>query len=154
MPQNAIFQRTHDLLISKKQKTKKKKQLCIRFPRYCFAFATVVAVVLLRNSSSIVIHIVKRRLLRNRPGSDTATSRDFLRERLQLLQLLNNKRPLCLPSFVSFPSTNHLVVSVDQNQNRTVTFASPASVCPLSSPNTASLPLADTGHLYRQQTAS
>ena len=68
--------------------------------------------------------------------------------------VLTNQRPLYLPSFVSFPSTNHLVVSADQNQNRTVTFASPVSVCPLPSPNTASLTLANTGHLYRQQTAS
>ena len=41
---------------------------------YCF---TVLG------STSIVIHSVKQRLLRNRPGSDAATSRDFLRERLQ-----------------------------------------------------------------------
>ena len=34
-------------------------------------------------STSIVIHSVKQRLLRNRPGSDAGTSRDFLRERLQ-----------------------------------------------------------------------
>ena len=34
-------------------------------------------------STSIVIHSVNQRLLRNRPGSDAATSRDFLGERLQ-----------------------------------------------------------------------
>ena len=34
-------------------------------------------------STFILIHSVKQRLLRNRPGSDAATSRDFLRERLQ-----------------------------------------------------------------------
>ena len=31
----------------------------------------------------IVMHSVKQRLLRNWPGSDVATSRNFLRERLQ-----------------------------------------------------------------------
>ena len=41
---------------------------------YCFAILV---------STSIVIHSVKQRLLRNRPGSDAANSRDFLRERLQ-----------------------------------------------------------------------
>ena len=41
---------------------------------YCFAIL---------GSASIVIHSVKQRLLRNRPGSDAATSRDFLRKRLQ-----------------------------------------------------------------------
>ena len=57
----------------------------IPFPRYClqlqqwwylYCFAII-------GSTSIVIHSVKQRLLRNRPGSDAATSRDFLRERLQ-----------------------------------------------------------------------
>ena len=43
----------------------------------------LVAFILLRNSRFNFIHSVKQRLLRNRPGSDTATSRDFLRERLQ-----------------------------------------------------------------------
>ena len=65
-----------------------KKNLCIRFPRYCFAFATVVAVALLRNSSSIVIHIVKRRLLRNRSGSvlrplATSCAKDYKAHSLQ-----------------------------------------------------------------------
>ena len=41
---------------------------------YCFAIL---------GSTSIVIHSVKQHLLRNQPGSDAATSRDFLRERLQ-----------------------------------------------------------------------
>ena len=41
---------------------------------YCFTFL---------GSTSIVIHSMKQRLLRNQPGSDAATSRDFLRERLQ-----------------------------------------------------------------------
>ena len=38
---------------------------------YCFAIL---------GSTSIVIHSVKQRLLRNRPGSDAATSRDFLQD--------------------------------------------------------------------------
>ena len=41
---------------------------------YCFAIL---------GSTSTVIHSVKQRLLRNRPGSDAATSRDFMRDRLQ-----------------------------------------------------------------------
>ena len=41
---------------------------------YCFAILS---------STCMVTHSVKQRLLRNRPGSDAATSRDFLRERLQ-----------------------------------------------------------------------
>jgi len=41
---------------------------------YCFAIL---------GSKSIVIHSMKQHLLRNRPGSDAATSRDFLRERLR-----------------------------------------------------------------------
>ena len=41
---------------------------------YCFAIL---------GSTSIVIYSVKQCLLRNRPGSDAATSRDFLHERLQ-----------------------------------------------------------------------
>ena len=51
-----------------------------------FATATVVAFLCcfaILGSASIVIHSVKQRLLRNRPGSDAATSCDFLRERLQ-----------------------------------------------------------------------
>ena len=41
---------------------------------YCFAIL---------GSASIIIHSMKQRLLTNWPGSDAATSRDFLRERLQ-----------------------------------------------------------------------
>ena len=41
---------------------------------YCFAIL---------GSTSIVTHSVKQHLLRNRPGSDAATSRDFLHESLQ-----------------------------------------------------------------------
>ena len=51
-----------------------------------FATATVLAFVLLPNSRfnfHCYIHSVKQRLLRNRPGSEAATSRDFLREKLQ-----------------------------------------------------------------------
>ena len=50
-----------------------------------FATATVVAFdsFAILGSTSIVIHSVKQRLLRNQPGSDAATSRDFLSERLQ-----------------------------------------------------------------------
>ena len=40
---------------------------------YCFAIL---------GSASIVINSVKQHLLRNQPGSDAATSHDFLRERL------------------------------------------------------------------------
>ena len=50
-----------------------------------FAAATVVAFVLLCNSR-FNFHCytqLKQRLLRNQLGSDAATSRDFLRERLQ-----------------------------------------------------------------------
>ena len=78
--------RTRDLLVS--QKTMQRHFFCHApspFPGnfwklqqwwhlHCFAII---------GSTSIVIHSVKQRLLRNRPGSDAATSRDFLRERLQ-----------------------------------------------------------------------
>ena len=41
------------------------------------------AKLLILGSTSIVIHSVKQRLLRNRPGSDAVTSRECLRKRLQ-----------------------------------------------------------------------
>ena len=82
MLQNAFSPRTRDLLVS--QKTTQRHFFSppsISFSRqflqlqqwwhlHCFAIL---------GSASIVIHSVKQRLLRNRPGSDAATSRDFLR---------------------------------------------------------------------------
>ena len=85
MPQNAFYPQNRSLLVN--QKTMQIHFFPTLHPLspVIFATATVVAFVLFRNSSStsIVIHSVKQRLLRNRPGSDTAISRDFLRERLQ-----------------------------------------------------------------------
>ena len=78
--------RTRDLLVSQKQQHKDTfLPPSIPLPRYflqlqqwwhlyCFAIL---------GSTSTVIHSVKQSLLRNRPGSDAATSRDFLREILQ-----------------------------------------------------------------------
>ena len=88
MPQNAFFFFFYELAIfwSPKNDTRTFfSPSSIHFPRYflqlqqwwhlyCFAIL---------DSTSIVIHSVKQRLLRNWPGSDAATSRDFLRERLQ-----------------------------------------------------------------------
>ena len=45
-----------------------------RWHLYCFAIL---------GSTSIVTHSVKQCLLKNHPGSDAATSRDFLHKRLQ-----------------------------------------------------------------------
>ena len=80
MPQNAFFSQNCNLLVS--QKTMQRHFFSTLHPLspVIFATATVVAFVLLRNS---VIHNMKQRLLRNRPGSDAATSHNFLRERLQ-----------------------------------------------------------------------
>ena len=46
-------------------------------------------------STSTVIHSVKQRLLRNRPGNDAATSCDFLRERLRraITITITHKKP-------------------------------------------------------------
>ena len=85
MPQNAFFPQIRDLLDSQKLTQRQFFPPSIPFPQqflqlqqwwhlYCFAILGL---------TSIVIHSVKQRLLRNRPGSDAATSRDFLRERLQ-----------------------------------------------------------------------
>ena len=87
VPQNTFFQRTRNLLVSPPKKKSKYPffppstpfpghffQLQQWWHLYCFAIL---------GSTSIVIHSVKQRLHRNRPGSDAGTSRDFLRERLQ-----------------------------------------------------------------------
>ena len=84
MPQNAFFDEIAIFLSAKKTTRRHFFSPSFPFPRYflqlqqwwllyCFAIL---------GSISIVIHSVKQRLLRNRPGSDAATSRDFLRERL------------------------------------------------------------------------
>ena len=82
MPQNKKIPRTRDFLFS--PKTTKIHFFSTLHPHSCviFATATAVAFVLLRNSR-FNFHSVKQRLLRNRPGSDAATSRDFLHESLQ-----------------------------------------------------------------------
>ena len=50
MSQNTFFPRTHDLLVSQKTNTKKKKSTLHPLSPVIFATATVVAFVLLRNS--------------------------------------------------------------------------------------------------------
>ena len=86
MPQNAFFLRTHDLLVSKKPMQRHFFPTLHPLSTVIFATATVLVFVLLRDSRfnfHCYIHSVKQRLLKNRPGSDTATSRDFLRERFK-----------------------------------------------------------------------
>ena len=85
MPQNAFFPQNRDLHVSQTTMQRPFFPLSITFLHYflqlqqwwhlyCFAIL---------HSTSIVIHSVKQCLLRNRPGSDAATSCDFLHERLQ-----------------------------------------------------------------------
>ena len=91
MPQNAFFFLSlslHEIAIFWSAKNDAKTLFSppsISFPRnflqlqklwhlYCFAILC---------STSVVIHSMKQRLVRNRPGSDAATSCDFLRERLR-----------------------------------------------------------------------
>ena len=89
-PKTQFFLRTRDLLVHGQPKNEAKTLLLffqpsITFPRkflqlqqywhlYCFAIL---------GSTFTVVHSVKQRLLRNQPGSDAATSCDFLPERLQ-----------------------------------------------------------------------
>ena len=78
MPQNVNFSRTHDLLVG--QKMTRFLHPPSPFPSkqwwhlYCIA---------IHGLAFIVIHSVTQRLLRNRPGSNTVTSHNFLCERLQ-----------------------------------------------------------------------
>ena len=84
-PQNTFFPQTRDLLVSQKMMQRHFLSTLHPLSQVIFATATVVAFVPLHNSSStsIVIHSVKQRQLRYQPGSDTVTSCNFLRERLQ-----------------------------------------------------------------------
>ena len=84
-PKCLFCPRTQDLLVSQKSTQRHFFPTLPPLSPVIFGTATVVAFVLLRilGSASIVIHSVKQRLLRNRPGSDAATSSDLLRERLQ-----------------------------------------------------------------------
>ena len=92
MPQNAFFFSDEVAIFWSAKKKKKKRHKDTIFPTHHPLFPVisasetiVVEFVLLRNSSSVsvVIHSVKPRLLKNRPGSDALTSRDILRERFQ-----------------------------------------------------------------------
>ena len=91
MHQNAYFSGTHDLLVSQKVMQRHFFSTLHPLSPVIFATATVVAFVLLRNSTSIVIHSMKQRLLRNQSGSDTVTSCDILRKRLQRALICANQ---------------------------------------------------------------
>ena len=91
MPQNAFLPWTHDLLVSKTTTQRHFFSTLHPLSPVIFATATVVAFVLLRNSTSIVIHSMKQRLLRNQSGSDTVTSCDILRKRLQRALICANQ---------------------------------------------------------------
>ena len=82
-PKMHFFPWIRDLLVS--QKTTQRHFFPLSIPWYflqlqqwwhLYWFAIL-------GSTSIVTHSVKQRLLRNQPGSDAATSCDFLRKRLQ-----------------------------------------------------------------------
>ena len=102
-PKRIFFPRTRDLLVS--QKTTQKhffSTLNPLFPvflqqqqwwhLYCFAII---------GSTSIVIHSAKQRLLRNRPGSDAATSRD-----ISVARKITKGIHSCKPASLNRPSTD------------------------------------------------
>ena len=66
---NAFFLRTRGLPVSKKTRLRHFFSTLHPLSTVIFATATVLAFGMLRDSTSIVIHNVKQRLLRNRPGS-------------------------------------------------------------------------------------
>ena len=85
MPQNAFFPQNRDLLVSQKSTQRKKKSTLHSLSPVIFATTTVMAFVLPRNSR-FNFHCCtqcERSLLRNRPGSDAATSCEFMHKRLQ-----------------------------------------------------------------------
>ena len=84
MPQNIFFPRTRDLLVSQKTTKRHFFPPLIPFPLYflqlqqwwqLYSFAVL-------DSASIVIHSVKQRLLRNRPGSDPRDLSRLLAQRI------------------------------------------------------------------------
>ena len=94
MPQNAFFLRTRDLLVSQKNDGK-----TLFFPTLhplstvIFATATVLAFVLLRNSRFNFHYYTQRAATPTQKSARkcAATSRDFLRERLQSAFSLANQ---------------------------------------------------------------
>ena len=80
MPQNDMF--FHELAIFWSAK-KQCKDTLHPLSLVIFATATVVAFILLRNSRFNFHCYTQQHLLRNLPRSDAATTRNFLRERLQ-----------------------------------------------------------------------
>ena len=98
MPQNAFFLRTHDLLVSQKNDAKTLFSPTLH-PLYTviFATATVLAFVLLRNSRFNFHRYTQREATPTQKSARkcAATSRDFLRERLQsAFTLANQLRPI------------------------------------------------------------
>ena len=111
MPQNAFSPRTRDLLVS--QKTKQKHFFPTLHPLSPLIFATACthththtrtrthARFAILGSTSIVIHSVKQRLLRNRPGSAlrpfaTSCAKDYKGQ--SLVQTSFTEPPICLQS--------------------------------------------------------
>ena len=93
MPQNAFFLRTRDLLVS--QKTTQRHFFSTLHPlsTVIFATATVLAVVLLRDSRFNFHCYTQREATATHKSARkyAATSRDFLRERLQSAFTLANQ---------------------------------------------------------------
>jgi len=99
MPQNALFLRTRDLLIS--PKTTQRHFLFTLHPHstVIFATATVLAFVLLRNSNFNFHCYTQREATptQKSAGKYAATSRDFFRERLRSAFTLANSASLNHP---------------------------------------------------------
>ena len=94
IPQNAFFLRTHDLLLSQKNDAKTLFSPTLHpLSTLIFATATVLAFVLLRNSRFNFHRYTQREATPTQKSAlkCAATSRDFLRERLQSAFTLANQ---------------------------------------------------------------
>ena len=94
MPQNAFFLRTRNLLINKKNTTQRHFLFTLHpLSMVIFATATVLAFVLLHNSSFNFHCYTQREAMPTQKSARkwAATSRDFLRERVQSTFTLANQ---------------------------------------------------------------
>ena len=92
-PQNAFFLRSHDLLVSKKNDAKTLFFTLHPLSTVIFAIATVLAFVLVRDSRFNCHYYTQREATPTQKSARkcAATSRDFLRERLQSAFTLANQ---------------------------------------------------------------